>query len=1550
LDGNASAFSAAEAAAMEEIWARVAEMYAPFNVNVTTRDPGSYVAGQTMRVVVGNAAGATMGGYAFVNGFLSGATTGYVFPANLANNTKIIALAVAHEAGHGFGLQHQSTYSGTTRTNEYHPGNSAWAPIMGLAYYSARGTWWNGPNSMGWATMQDDMAVIARTQNGFGYRPDDHASVFSSAAAVTVANSAFSVSGVIEQTTDRDVFRFTTSASGTVTLNLSVAQYGAMLDGTLQIWDSQGNVLHAAATSSLGETLSVNLTAGTYYAAVLSAGRYGDVGQYTLSGTLPAGGTVAPVASIAAAGSVAEGGSSSLSGTNSTGTGLVYTWDLDGDGIFGETGAAAGRGNEAGSSVTFSALGLDGPGTFVVSLRVTDSLGQTSTTSHTFTITNVAPTITLGGNASVNEGSQHTLTFAATDPGADTISSWLINWGDGTTSTVAGNVTSATKTYADNGTYTITVTATDEDGTYTATRALTVNNVAPTLTIGGPSTRAEGATYTLTLASSDPGADTLTGWLIDWGDGTTSTAAGNATSIAKVYADNGTYVITATATDEDGTYASNSKTVTITNVAPTITVTGGGAATAGNAYTINWTVTDPGADTVTSWTIDWGDGTTTTHAGNLRTASRTYAAAGNYSVIVRGTDEDGTHAAAAHAVAVSAAPTIAASGSGSASEGSAYTLTLAASGFTPGSWTIAWGDGSTTTLAGTATTATKTYADNGTYSVAVTATSGGTTYTAAAHAVTITNVAPTITLGGNASVNEGSQHTLTFSATDPGSDTISSWFIQWGDGSTTTVAGAATSATKTYADNGSYTITVTATDEDGSYTATRALTVNNVAPTLTIGGPSTRAEGATYTLTLASSDPGADTLSSWTIFWGDGTSSTVAGNATTASKIYADNGSYTITATATDEDGTYASNNKSVTITNVAPTITVTGGGTVQAASAYTIGFGATDPGADTITSWTIDWGDGTTTTHAGSVSSASRTYATPGSYGIVVRATDEDGTHAAAPHAVTVTALPISITATGTGSGLEGSPYTLTLGATNLAVGTWSIAWGDGTTTTHAGSVTSATHTYADNGNYVVTAVAIAGGVNYPAASHAVAIANVAPTFTVVAGSGAEGSPITLQLGASDPGDDTVSWAIDWGDGTTAAATGNARTLLKTYADSGVYTIRITPSDEDGTYAAITRSATIVDVPPTFSITAPGVARVGSDYTIRFSASDVGADTITAWTIDWGDGTTTTLAADATTATHRFTTSGALSLVVRATDEDGTHAAAPVLVQVAERNAPVYTLEADNITGETTAHRITLRGVAEDLINLDTVGNTAISVVSDKGVALEARLVQTMLGTDGSTVTLVFEISKPDRSFFNYLDYGTRYDVSLLSAGGRSDSATPGLLGSFFAAVPANDRAGNDLTSANHLGILRSGLTRTRSDYLGVFDRVDVYRFRLSRTSAVTVRIDGFEKDCNVRLLDAEGNAIATRSKVGLSPEVLTVPSLRTGWYYIQVVFADDVGTAYRLRLVLEPPQTMIAGRLASPIAQPIPTTTGSRIAALFSDRPVTVLSPQNDEWRLAS
>ena len=127
--------------------------------------------------------------------------------------------------------------------------------------------------------------------------------------------------------------------------------------------------------------------------------------------------------------------------------------------------------------------------------------------------------------------------------------------------------------------------------------------------------------------------------------------------------------------------------------------------------------------------------------------------------------------------------------------------------------------------------------------------------------------------------------------------------------------------THVYADApNAYSISATATDVDNSIFAsnTFGVTVNNVTPTLAISGAGSSYLGSTYTLALTSSDPGTDSISQWSVNWGDGNIQTVTGNPSSVTHIYTGSSrTVSITATAADEDGTYPANTVSVQILGV---------------------------------------------------------------------------------------------------------------------------------------------------------------------------------------------------------------------------------------------------------------------------------------------------------------------------------------------------------------------------------------------------------------------------------------------------------------------------------------------------------------------------------------------------------------------------------------------------------------------------------------------------------
>lgn len=300
-DGNSASFSSAEVEAIQQMWQRVAEDYAPFEVDVTTQDPGVDGLRRTssgdeyfgVRVVISPTDGwfGNSGGVAYLSVF-SMVNTGndlpaFVFSANLSNNERNIAEAASHEAGHTLGLEHDGK-SGT----EYFTGNSGsdWAPIMGAGYYKNVTHWSKGEYS-GASQTQDDYVLMQ--QNGALFRADDHGS--SLATATVLSGSTPAASGTIEQRTDKDFFRFSTGA-GSITLSASAGPRGANLDLRLDLYDANGALVTSADPAGLPATLTRTVAAGTYYVSVDGVGAgdvattgysdYGSLGQYTLGASL----------------------------------------------------------------------------------------------------------------------------------------------------------------------------------------------------------------------------------------------------------------------------------------------------------------------------------------------------------------------------------------------------------------------------------------------------------------------------------------------------------------------------------------------------------------------------------------------------------------------------------------------------------------------------------------------------------------------------------------------------------------------------------------------------------------------------------------------------------------------------------------------------------------------------------------------------------------------------------------------------------------------------------------------------------------------------------------------------------------------------------------------------------------------------------------------------------------------------------------------------------------------------------------------------------------
>ncbi len=284
----------------------------------------------------------------------------------------------------------------------------------------------------------------------------------------------------------------------------------------------------------------------------------------------------APVAVMDGPYVIAEGQDLTINANGSSdpdGDVLTYEWDLDGDNAFDDSIGI--NPTRTWAQLITDAPGVNDDGIRNVRLRVTDAEGLSTVVTTTLTVTNTAPVITVSGAASVNSGATYILTLSSTDPGQDSITSWTINWGDGSPSeTVAGNLSSASHIYTTpGGTRSITVSGTDDDGTYTMTGGpflVAVNNSAPNnLTLSD-----------LRVTEGVPGASVarLTFSDVDFGDRHTATVDDTRFEVVNgnlrlrsgqslAYASENTVAINITVTDLNGASSTAVFVLTVNRVA-----------------------------------------------------------------------------------------------------------------------------------------------------------------------------------------------------------------------------------------------------------------------------------------------------------------------------------------------------------------------------------------------------------------------------------------------------------------------------------------------------------------------------------------------------------------------------------------------------------------------------------------------------------------------------------------------------------------------------------------------------------------------------------------------------------------------------------------------------------------------------------------------------------------------------------------------------------------------------------------------------------------------
>jgi hypothetical protein len=380
-------------------------------------------------------------------------------------------------------------------------------------------------------------------------------------------------------------------------------------------------------------------------------------------------------------------------------------------------------------------------GTFTVTLEVDRGYGEVGTSKTTYTVANVAPTVTPNyAPTSAQSGVSWVASVTFTDPGGFGSETYActIDFGDGggaMAGVISGNIcTGPSHSYAAKGTYTFVASVTDSHGAVgTYTVPIVIFNPAPI--IGSVVAPASAVTGTAVVASASyvatglVPADTCT---VDYGDGSgplAGTADGaNCTGPTHKYATTGSFTIVVKILAANGATASSSATIRVSSLqVGAISVSG--ALSEGTSVVASAGFTPVGSQTY-KCKVDYGDGsgaqTGTISGSTCKGPSHKYGRPGSFTITVSVTGSKGNTGTSTMVVDVAnVMPVVTATLQSLAKIGTS--VTVSASFTDPGTTEtytvfVDWGDGPAVPIqlgCGRSFTASHTYTRSGDYGVLV---------------------------------------------------------------------------------------------------------------------------------------------------------------------------------------------------------------------------------------------------------------------------------------------------------------------------------------------------------------------------------------------------------------------------------------------------------------------------------------------------------------------------------------------------------------------------------------------------------------------------------------------------------------------------------------------------------------------------------------------------------------------------------------------------------------------------------------------------------------
>lgn len=853
------------------------------------------------------------------------------------------------------------------------------------------------------------------------------------------------------------------------------------------------------------------------------------------------------------------------------------------------------------------------PGLYTVTLTVTNGItSDTEIKTNYILVYNKPQAGFTMSNDTICVGSQVIFGDASTvSAGAPAITNWAWNFGDGNSATVSTPTVS--HTYSTAGTFPVNLGVADPNGCSGNIVKNIVVLPAPALSFSASPTQACTPPLTVNFSNTSSAAGSAT-YTWSFGDGGTSTA----NSPSHTYTANGTYTVTLIVSQSGcidtlikPAFVIIQPIVASYTASPTSVCTGG---------QINFTNTSTPSAILATW--DFGDGTNS----NVLNPSHTYTAAGTYSISMTATDASGCTDTFTGLVTVNQTPT--ANFIGDTLNSCGYPLTVNFTNQSTGATDYIWDFGDGTPIS-TALNPSHIYSGPGQYTVTLTAINSAGPCQDSTVKLSYINIIPPVAGFVQPPDSGCIPLTINFSSTSSSPlDPISSYYWDFGDGSTATSATGLISHTYTVAGTYSPVLIITTSAGCTDTIACPGCVKAGIGPTAIFG---ILDDTVCYNVPVQFSDSSLN-ATGWMWHFGDGQTS-MAQNTT---HLYPDTGTYMAYLVVYNNGCTDTAAIQNVVVLPPRADFQYL----LNCTNYYSVQFTNTSAGGDSLV-WkfgdgTIDSSNNPTPIHV---------YPARGPYSVWLIAYNlTTGCSDSINQSFTI-AEPIASFTTSVLNGCY--PLQVSFGSTSQDASGYLWDLGDPSSLADTSVIDSANWIYTNPGNYI--AQLIITDVNGCTDTVTDTIFSLGPLPYFFADTLTGCRPLIVTFSDTSISDSVITqWTWNFGDGTPPLVTSTG-TVVHTYTNTGVFNVTMTVKDTNGCVKTIIKNSY---VQPTFPMPAFSLDTFACKFdSLLFDAS---ATNVIGGTYIWnfGDGTIDTTLNDS--IFHAYLSDGVYSVSLTVTDING--------------------------------------------------------------------------------------------------------------------------------------------------------------------------------------------------------------------------------------------------------------------------------------------------------